>query len=292
MLGALQLAKGNHSSAQRQFALISTESPLKVQSQWLEAKYLLAQSDTSEEQVQNTIESLQTMADLEHPFDHGDAVLSALIERSNGSEVLYPLYRELWASYPYSKYTKNIATKLNALEKQNVKFKASSKDWSKRASQQMAAWQWKTLISELAPIVSTLKMDSAEACAVRYAYGRAHFKINSVTKASQLLPKVGKECNGLNDDVGAKAWYLIGKSYERKKLEMAEAYQKIPEMYPEHSMADDGYAGRISFQEVGDMETAFSLWEQQVKTFPEGLGRRLLAPSVDLIFTREYHESY
>ena len=57
----------------------------------------------------------------------------------------------------------------------------------------------------VAPIVSTLKMDSAEACAVRYAYGHTHFKINSVTKASQLLPKVGKECNGLNDDVGAKA---------------------------------------------------------------------------------------
>ena len=70
------------------------------------------------------------------------------------------------------------------------------------------------------------------------------FKINSVTKASQLLPKVGKECKGLNDDVGAKAWYLIGKSFERKKMwkEAAEAYQKIPEMYPEHSMADDGYA--------------------------------------------------
>ena len=70
-----------------------------------------------------------------------------------------------------------------------------------------------------------------------------------------------------------KPWYLIGKSYERKKCgkKLAEAYQKIPEMYPEHSMADDGYAlAGIGFQEVGDMETALSLWEQQVKTFPEG----------------------
>ena len=273
MLGALQLADGKHSSAQRQFALIPTESPIKIQSQWLEAKYLLSQSTSSEEQVQTTIQSLKTLADLEHPFDKGDAVLSALIERSKGSEVLYPLYRELWASYPYSKYTKAISTKLRALEKQDVKFKASSKDWSKRASQQMAAWQWKTLIAELAPIISTLKMDSAEACALRYAYGRSHFKINAVTKASQLLPKVGKECKDLNDDVGAKAWYIIGKSYERKKMwrEAAKAYQKIPEMYPEHSMADDGYAlAGIGFQEVGDIDTALSLWEKQVKTFPEG----------------------
>ena len=53
--------------------------------------------------------------------------------------------------------------------------------------------------------------------------------------------------------------------------EAAKAYQKIPEMYPAHSMADDGYAlAGIGFQEAGDLESALSLWEQQVKTFPEG----------------------
>ena len=273
ILGSLQLSSDKLSAAQRQFALIPSDSHLKVQSQWLEATYLLNQSDAADQQVQKTIQSLKTLASLEHPFSHGDDMLAALIARSKGADSLYPLYRELWASYPYSKHTKNILTKLSALEKQDTKFTATHEDWSKRATQQMISWQWKTLIAELAPIVPTLKLDSSESCAVRYAYGRSHFKINAVTKASQLLPKVGNECKGLNDDVGAKAWYLIGKSYERKKMwkEAAKAYQKIPEMYPEHSMADDGYAlAGIGYQESGDLDSALSLWEQQVKGFPEG----------------------
>ena len=78
------LPKANTHSARRQFTLIPEESHLKIQSQWLEAKYLLSQSTASEEQVQTTIQSLKTLAALEHPFDHGDAVLSTLIERSKG----------------------------------------------------------------------------------------------------------------------------------------------------------------------------------------------------------------
>lgn len=273
MLGALQLSEDKLSAARRQFALIPKSSPLKTQAEWLETEYLLSKEDVSEDELENTLAVLQSLASGEHPFSKGDAVLSALIDRTEDSDKLYPLYRELWASYPYSTHTKQIAGKLKALENTDTKYKATAVDWSKRSAQQMGAWQWKTLIAELKPIIPTLKMDSEAACAVRYAYGRSHFKINSVTKASQLLPKVGNECKGLNDDVGAKAWYLIGKSYERKKMwkEAAGAYQKIPEMYPEHSMADDGYAlAGIGYQEVGDMDTALSLWEKQVKTFPEG----------------------
>ena len=216
MLGAIQLCQRRIHICTKTIHPIPEESHLKIQSQWLEAKYSLSQSTASEEQVQTTIQSLKRLSALEHPFDHGDAVLYELIERSQGSDILYPLYRELWASYPYSKYTKRISSKLGALEKQH-KMLPTPEDWSKRSTQQMIAWQWKTLISELAPIISTLQMDSANACAVRYAYGRSHFKINSATKASQLLPKVGEECKGLNDDVGAKAWY--SSSYENRTNE-------------------------------------------------------------------------
>ena len=273
MLGALHLSEDKLSTARRQFALIPPESTLKIQAQWLETDYLLSQDDLAKEELENTVTALQSLAALEHPFPKGDAVLSALIERTTESDKLYPLYRELWASYPYSTHTKKIVGKLKALETTDTKYKATADDWRKRSTQQMGAWQWKTLIAELKPIIPTLTMNSEASCAVRYAYGRSHFKINSVTKASQILPKVGDECKGHNNDVGAKAWYLIGKSYERKKMwkEAAKAYQKIPEMYPEHSMADDGYAlAGIGYQEVGDMDTALSLWEKQVKTFPEG----------------------
>ena len=157
ILGALQLANDKLSAAQRQFALISPESPLKIQAQWLETQYLLKQSDAAEPIVKKTIESLKSLASVEHPFPHGDDAIAALIARSDGNDSLYPLYRELWASYPYSKHTKNTSTKLSALEKQQHQYTATPGDWSKRATQQMLAWQWKTLIAELAPIIPTLQ---------------------------------------------------------------------------------------------------------------------------------------
>ena len=127
----------------------------------------------------------------------------------------------------------------------------------------------RNLIAELAPVIPTLALDSAEACAVRYAYGRSHFKINSVTKASRARCQKLERIAGIKRYVGAKAWYLIGKSYERKKMwkEAAKA-SKDSRDAPAHSMADDGYAlAGIGYQEAGDLVSALSLWEQQVKHF-------------------------
>ncbi len=280
MLGTLYLELDNNTKAARYFALISANSPLRIQSQWMQAQAdisSLKQNTDSKidttalnQRIDSTLQSLSTQ---EHPFTNGDRVLKALIDRNSDDASNYTYYRELWASYPYSEHTKATRAKLKALESKGNKYKATTADWNKRSTQLMQAWQWKSLIAELKPIISTLQMTDEDACAVRYAYGRSHFKINAVTKATQILPKVGTECQGKNDDVGAKAWYLIGKSYERKKMwgEAAKAFQKIPELYPEHTMADDGYAlAGIGYQETGDLSTALSLWEKQVKTFPDG----------------------
>jgi len=269
ILGTIKLNEDKDTAASRHFVLISKDSPLNTQAQWMTVQHALKKDAPTEE----TLQSLLTLSTKDHPFTNGDAILSAQIKQTNGGESAYTQYRELWASYPYSKHTKNILSKLKSLELKGSKFKATTADWNKRSTQMMQAWQWKSLIAELKPLISTLKLTDSDACAVRYAYGRAHFKINSVTKASQLLPKVGTECKDKNNDIGAKAWYLIGKSYERKKMwtEAAKAYQKIPELYPEHSMADDGYAlAGIGLQESGDLQAALKLWEKQVKSFPDG----------------------
>ena len=79
---------------------------MKIQSQWLEAKYLLSQSSLRKNKSK-LLYSLSRPWQPKHPFDHGDAVLSALIQRSQGSETL-SLVSGLWASYPYSKYTKHL----------------------------------------------------------------------------------------------------------------------------------------------------------------------------------------
>ncbi len=268
MLGTL-LLETKPTKAQRHFALIPKESPFHVQAQWM----LVQQGLSKESPSSETLTQLKTLVDLEHPFNNGDAVLTAWLEHQPDDASGYKALRTLWSAYPYSKRTKTILPKLQMLESKGSQYKANNADWNVRSTQQMLAWQWKSLIAELKPIISTLKLTDSDACAVRYAYGRAHFKINAVTKASQLLPKVGTECVGKNNDVGAKAWYLIGKSYERKKMwsEAAEAYQKIPELYPEHTMADDGYAlAGIGLQESGDLKNALAMWEKQVKAFPTG----------------------
>ncbi len=268
MLGTL-LLETKPTKAQRHFALIPTESPFHVQAQWMFVQQGLSTDNPSQE----TLTLLETLVEMEHPFPNGDEVLSAWIEQKSDDDATYKALRTLWAAYPYSKHTKAHLPKLQALEKKGSQYKANNANWHQRSTQQMGAWQWKSLIAELKPLIPTLKLTDADACAIRYAYGRSHFKINAVTKASQILPTVGTECVGKNNDVGAKAWYLVGKSYERKKMwkEAGAAYQRIPELYPEHTMADDGYAlAGIGLQESGDVKNALAMWEKQVKEFPSG----------------------
>jgi soluble lytic murein transglycosylase len=57
--------------------------------------------------------------------------------------------------------------------------------------------------------------------------------------------------------------YVAGKSAERKKdwAGAANFYRQIPLYYPNHSMADDGYAlAGIALQETGDLAGARKLW--------------------------------
>ena len=95
-----------------------------------------------------------------------------------------------------------------------------------RAREMMTSWQLKRLQS--CHLQSHHMLLLLRACQLIYAYGRSHFKINSVTKASTILKPVAEKCVNINDDVGAKAYYLIGKSYERKKrAEAAKAFEYL-----------------------------------------------------------------
>lgn len=113
----------------------------------------------------------------------------------------------------------------------------------------------------------------AVACRYRYAYGRAQHKLNNLTTAVEVLSPIGKSCPGLDDERGAKALYLAGKSLERKK-DWATAganYALIPKLYPASSFADDGYAlGGIARQETGDLDGARALWAAGYEAYPAG----------------------
>lgn len=110
-------------------------------------------------------------------------------------------------------------------------------------------------------------------CIYRYAYGRTQHKLNNITDAAAVLTPLGKSCKGVDDDRGAKALYLAGKSLERKKdwAGAAAAYALIPKNFPGHSMADDGYAlGGIGKQQSGDLAGARALWAAGFDQYPSG----------------------
>ena len=81
-------------------------------------------------------------------------------------------------------------------------------------------------------------------CRIWYAYGRSLFKTNNVTASQKPLLKVAQDCKEIRKDLGAKAYYIAAKGLDRKKEYegSAKLFASIPEHYPTHSMADDGYA--------------------------------------------------
>ena len=110
-------------------------------------------------------------------------------------------------------------------------------------------------------------------CRIWYAYGRSLFKVNKVTAAQKPLLRVATQCKGIRDDLGAKAYYIAAKGLDRKKdyAGSAKLFASIPEHYPSHSMADDGYllAG-IGWQNIDNLEQALPLWSKQIESFPDG----------------------
>jgi tetratricopeptide (TPR) repeat protein len=110
-------------------------------------------------------------------------------------------------------------------------------------------------------------------CIAWYTYGRSKFKRNHVTEAASVLAPAGEKCAGIDEDRGAKSLYIAGKSLERKKQwgQAGAVYQKIPALYPEHTMADDGYTlAGIGHQESGNLDRAMALWATQVEAYPQG----------------------
>jgi soluble lytic murein transglycosylase len=103
--------------------------------------------------------------------------------------------------------------------------------------------------------------------------GRSLHKLNRLGDAVATLAPVGDKCRAIDDDAGAGAFYLVGKSLERMKdwPGAAKAYERIPALYPMHSMADDGDAlAGVAWQVAGDDARAVELWTAQVAAYPTG----------------------
>ncbi len=176
-----------------------------------------------------------------------------------------PLLQRLYRSYPATDEGKQ-AAKL-------YEDRATPPDKAWRGDALMNAWAMKSATELLEPVLPGASDAGPDACVAWYAYGRAQYKRNNITRAAEVLAPTGERCQGIDEDRGARSLYIAGKALERKKLwaDAAAVYEQLPARYPDHSMADDGYAlAGIAWQIAGQPDKAVDLWTRQVREYPQG----------------------
>ena len=195
------------------------------------------------------------------PTPGAEKALGWLIaRRGSQSKEALPHAQRVYRFYPGSAEDKSIA----------AWYAPTAEDKSYRADRLQESGEFKGAVALLGDTIDALPADD---CVGRFAYGRAQNKLNNVTIAAGVLEPLGKACRDKDPDRGAKALYLAGKSYERKKESgnAARVYARIPEWYPAHSMADDGFTlGGIALQDSGNLDGARKLWAQGMENYPAG----------------------
>jgi soluble lytic murein transglycosylase len=240
---------------------------------WPRAQVLLAEAYYALERTADSRAVYQALIQREDPSDGTALALLTLAKRYGlGSDDAYPLLRRIWSQYPNSPEDAEARKALSAYEARGTTFRATLADKAARADALMSQNRFNDAIALLAPVVSGVE-PSPEACRAWYVYGRSKYRINHLSDAHATLAPAGEACAEHDQDRGAKALYLAGKSMERKKEWAAAAavYERIPALYPEHSMADDGFAlAGIGLQESGDTAGAMERWAAQVEAYPRG----------------------
>ncbi|MDP2310730.1 MAG: transglycosylase SLT domain-containing protein [Pseudomonadota bacterium] len=260
MVGELLLADGKPVDAITALEKLPEDGPIQVR-----AALALAEAYRKAERTAESRAVYLSLAMRPDPAPGSSIALWALAQKvgltsPDGLEYLRRLYR----SYPGSAEDKAAAASMPA---------PSLEDISYRGDRLQEAGNYSGAVALLAPRLGEVGTKDAIGCRYRYAYGRAQNKLSNITSAAEVLGPLGAGCVGKDDDRGAKALYIAGKSLERKKEWSAAAsmYAQIPARYPAHSMADDGYAlGGVAMQEGGDLAGARSLWAKGYEARPEG----------------------
>ncbi|MBM4391439.1 MAG: lytic transglycosylase domain-containing protein [Deltaproteobacteria bacterium] len=255
--GEALAADGKHrEAAARLEKVLVADSPIGAR-----ARLALASAYVGAEREADARRVYEAIAAEPDPSPGVEKALSWLWERlGKASKEATPHARRIYRSYPGTAEDRAIADW----------FVPTAEDKSYRADRLQETGQFKSATALLADTIESLPADD---CVGRYGYGRAQHKQNNVTIAAAVLEPLGKACREKDPDRGAKALYLAGKSYERKKEagNASRAYARIPEWYPGHSMADDGYTlGGIARQDAGDLEGARKLWALGMAAYPTG----------------------
>jgi soluble lytic murein transglycosylase len=263
-VGEIHLARGDTHAAARSFEQIDPTNPVSAR-----ALLQLAAVHQKAGATKAAMEIYRSLGEREDPAEGGDIALWALVQKAGRSNPKAASWlRRLYTQYPLSEAGKEAAAALK-----HHHGGASAQDRGERSYRLMELGAWRSSVGMVAERLEHYKLPTPLGCRVRYAYGRSQFKRNHVTDAARILTAVGEQCQGVDDTLGPKALYIAGKSLERKKAwaAAAEVYAQIPERYPEHTMADDGYAlGGIAWVEAGQPARAKALWSTQADAYPTG----------------------
>ena len=229
---------------------------------WVRAQLALAEAKQAAGATEEARAIWSALAARPDPSPGSDVALWALAVRTGtSSPKAAPYLHRLWSQYP----TSTVATVPPA-----IAASASPEERVTRAQRFMDASRWADAVEAVgtAPFTAT-----ANGCRLAYVKGRSLHKQNRMSDAIATLSPAGEKCRGIDDDAGAGALYLAGKALERGKdwPGAAKAYARIPELYPTHSMADDGWAlAGVAWQIAGDDARAVKLWTSQVAAYPTG----------------------
>ena len=263
-LGEIHLAADDPIQAGQAFQSIDADSAL-----FARAQLQLAAAHQEAGATKAAIDIYKQLKDRPDPSEGNDIALWALVARQGQSNpASLPHLRRLYSYYPLTQAGKKASAALKT-----VAGGVRKQDRGERIYRLMELGAWRSVVDSVQSRLGDYPLTSELSCRVRYAYGRSQFKRNQVTIASQVLKPVGEKCQGLDDTNGPKAFYIAGKSLERKKewANAAAVYARIPELYPNHTMADDGYTlGGIAWTEAGQPKAARALWARQADAYPTG----------------------
>lgn len=269
VLGELLLEGGEPVEAALKLAEVPDDTPISTRARLKQAEAHQAAGATREALI-----IYQALAARPDPIDGNAEALLAVANRvGQGSPDAYPYLRRLWAHYPRTGPGRTATRRLDSYESQGRQYKPSRLEIAQHGESLMRDYRFDNAVDFLRPHMGKYTEGDAASCIAWYTYGRSRFKRNHVTDAAAVLTPAGKKCAGIDQDRGAKSLYIAGKALERKKQwgDAGTVYQRIPELYPEHTMADDGYAlAGIGYQESGNMDKAMALWAAQVEAYPQG----------------------
>lgn len=269
LLGELLLADDRPVEAAAALARIPPDAGV-----WARAQRLRADARSEAGATADAIAVWESLAARPDPAEGSAPALWALAQkRGIGSDKAYPYLRRLWAHYPASSEARIAERHLDAYAAKGRQYRPRDTEIAARADALMDSWGFQKVLEEMGGLGARFVTPDESYCGYWYAVGRSNFKRNNVTKAAEILEQAGKKCAGIDTERGAKSLYIAGKSLERKKewRSAARAYEAIPTLYPDHSMADDGYAlAGIALQNAGQDAAAITLWEKQVAAYPKG----------------------